>query len=146
MLASANVPSQDLRGCSTAARVVRLLRLLRIVRVLRVLRFFKDMRVMVLGILGSLKPLFWALMLLLLIIYMFSILLLQLIQGDLVELSTLPHFTSFPRVMYTLFMSISGGISWVEVVHPLEHTSPFIAPLFSAYIAFSTFCVLNIVT
>lgn len=29
------------------------------------------------------------------------------------------YFSSVPRTMLTLFMSITGGVSWEDVIHPL---------------------------
>lgn len=101
---------------------------------------------MVMGIMSSLKPLLWALLLLGLIIYIFAIIMLQLIQEEMDLLKSLPHYASLIRLMYTLFMCISGGISWIEVVDPIKHINPMLPLLFVAYIAFSVFCVLNIVT
>lgn len=132
----------------SSARLLRLLRLLRMIRVLRVLRFFKDMRIMVTGILGSLKPLVWALLLLGLIIYMFSIIVLQLIQEEIHNLnaSDVPHFSSLLRLMFTLFACISGGVDWADVADSVQGINPILGPLFIVFIAFSVFCVLNIVT
>jgi hypothetical protein len=71
---------------------------------------------------------------------------LQLLESDIEQLKQHRHFTSLVRLMFTLFMSISGGISWVEVVDPTIDVHPLIAPLFTMYIAFAVFCVLNIIT
>jgi len=140
-----DVSSDGVSNVATA-RLMRLLRLLRIVRVLRVLRFFKDMRIMVMGILHCLKPLVWALLLLGLINYIFAIIMLHLVHEDIEQLQSLPHYTSFVRLMFTFFMCISGGVNWVDVADPMQRLHPMCAPLFVLYIVFSVFCVLNIVT
>jgi hypothetical protein len=135
----------------SSARLVRLFRLLRIIRVLKVLRFFRAMRVMVMGILSSLKPLLRALLLLALIIYVFAIVIVQVLEEDLDQLKNNSgprghFFTSFPRLMHSLFMCISGGVSWVEVSDPIAQVNAAFAPFFAMYVSFCVFCVLNIVT
>jgi len=141
----------------TSARVMRLLRLVRVIRVFRVLRFFSDLRIMVMGIMGSFKALFWALLLLSIIIYVTGIIILQFIAdaaaNELVELGPGPEFegnamfNSLERCCFTLFLCISGGISWVEVAEPLnEVNGTILVPLLTLYVAFAVFCVLNIVT
>ncbi|CAE7438154.1 CCNH [Symbiodinium natans] len=141
----------------TSARVMRLLRLVRVIRVFRVLRFFSDLRIMVMGIMGSFKALFWALLLLSIIIYVTGIIILQFVAdaaaNQHVVMAPGPEFegnamfNSLERCCFTLFLCISGGISWVEVVEPLEEVNgPILVPLLSLYVAFAVFCVLNIVT
>ncbi|CAJ1439847.1 unnamed protein product [Effrenium voratum] len=140
----------------TSARVMRLLRLVRVVRVFRVLRFFADLRIMVMGIMGSFKALVWALLLLFIIIYVTGIIILQFVAeaagngwvtvGTGIEYSGMAMFNSLERCCFTLFLCISGGISWVEVVNVLEAVNPLLVPVLSLYVAFAVFCVLNIVT
>lgn len=133
------------------SRLLRLLRLVRLVRVIRVFRFFKDLRVMVLGIYGSMKPLLWAMLLLALIMYTFAVVLLQFVSDELAKPMPSPaaqkvFFSSIWRAVYTLYMCISAGISWIEVAEPLHDINPILTPAFVCYIALAVFCVLNIVT
>lgn len=133
----------------SSARMIRLLRLFRIVRVLRVLRLFKDLRVMVSGIMSSMKPLLWALLLLALIIYIFAVCFLEFVADHLADggpMQGLTHYNSLVRAAYTLYMSILGGVSWMEVAEPLIAINPFLGVVFSMYVAFAVLCVLNIVT
>lgn len=133
------------------SRLLRLLRLVRLVRVTRVFRFFQDLRVMVLGIYGSMKPLLWAMLLLTLIMYIFAVVILQFVSDELAKPNPSSaaqevFFSSIWRTVYTLYMCISGGISWTEVAEPLHKINPLLTPVFICYIALAIFCVLNIVT
>jgi hypothetical protein len=58
----------------------------------------------------------------------------------------LEYFDSLPKAIYTLYLSIVGGIDWADAAHPLMELSIFLGLLFCAYIAFAVLCVLNIIT
>jgi len=88
----------------------------------------------------------WALLLLTLIIYVFAVVIVQLLDEDLAKLKANVKFTSFLGLMQALFMSISGGVDWSDVSEPMEELNPVLAPLFCLYVSFCVFCVLNIVT
>eukprot|EP00440_Ansanella_granifera_P073528 gb/GFBE01079787.1/.p1 GENE.gb/GFBE01079787.1/~~gb/GFBE01079787.1/.p1 ORF type:complete len:626 (+),score=118.51 gb/GFBE01079787.1/:1-1878(+) len=144
----------------SSARILRLLRLSRIVRIVRVFRFFKDLRVMVGGIMSSMKALMWAMLLLIIIMYVVAVCLLQMVSDWLVSENAAgvveitfsensaahQYFSSLLKTMYTLYMSISGGLSWHDAAKPLQVIHPLLPVLYSAYVAFALFCVLNIVT
>lgn len=141
----------------SSARILRLLRLVRVARVLRVLRFFSDLRVMIMGVLSSLKALMWALILLFFIIYITAVCILQFVGEYLadnpqdfpsgpLEFVGLSPFSSLLTTCFTLFLTISGGISWGELAPPLMLVNPVVTPILTLYIALATFCVLNIVT
>eukprot|EP00929_Paragymnodinium_shiwhaense_P089204 TRINITY_DN49399_c0_g1_i1.p1 TRINITY_DN49399_c0_g1~~TRINITY_DN49399_c0_g1_i1.p1 ORF type:complete len:744 (+),score=110.86 TRINITY_DN49399_c0_g1_i1:89-2233(+) len=136
-----------------AFRVLRMLRVMRISRVIRVFRFFKELRVMVSGIVGSLHSLMWALILLFCIKYMFALVILQFTAMEFESPDSLPPedelmawYGSLSETMYTLFLSICGGVNWKDSVDPLMSVSPLLGITFCFYIAFAMFCVLNIVT
>lgn len=139
-------------------RIVRIARLLRIFRISRVMRFMSALRTLVYSIIGTLTSLFWAIILLILIIYTFGVIFTQ-VAGDHLsdermagetgstkdeELAT--FYGSLPTSMFTLFMSIAAGISWEQVVSPLFSVGWPWAALFTIFIAFTYFAVLNIVT
>ncbi|CAE7268764.1 para, partial [Symbiodinium sp. KB8] len=48
--------------------------------------------------------------------------------------------------MLTLFMSITGGVSWVEVLRPLQAISIFWSYCFLFFVSFTYFAVLNVLT
>jgi len=131
-------------------RLLRLLRLTRVLRILRVLRFFQQLRILVLSILSSVRLFSWALMLLFLISYSFALFVMQIVVVDLNDgVSNGKDYSYWKSVVssvYTLFLCISGGVDWKYVLDPLIDLSPIIGPVFCIYIAFSVFCVLNIVT
>lgn len=139
----------------SALRLFRILRLVRVFRLLRVLRFFSTLRTMIGGVMASAKLLMWALFLLSIIMYVFAVCVLQFIAEEMGPGSGISqdnatalreHFSSLIRTIYTLFLSICGGIDWGSAAEPLLAVSPFMCLLFSIYIAFVIFCVLNIVT
>lgn len=155
------VSDQNIGGVS-AIRLLRILRLIRIIRVIRVMRFFRDLRVLVQGIANSLKSLLWCAALLLVYMYIFSICVMQVVIDEFIShyqepgdhigpdtehgQSLIFHYNSSWRCIYTLYMSISGGVDWGEVSEPLGAIHPIFTVLFCLYIAFTIFCILNIVT
>ena len=56
------------------------------------------------------------------------------------------YFGSLADSMLSLFMSISGGVSWENVVTPLKAVSVAWVFLFLFYVSFTYFAVLNVVT
>jgi len=58
----------------------------------------------------------------------------------------LGEWGSLDRSMFTLFQSISGGVSWREPAVALQGISVLPTSLFTVYIAFVYFAVLNVVT
>eukprot|EP00933_Yihiella_yeosuensis_P050321 TRINITY_DN48102_c0_g1_i1.p1 TRINITY_DN48102_c0_g1~~TRINITY_DN48102_c0_g1_i1.p1 ORF type:complete len:332 (+),score=47.60 TRINITY_DN48102_c0_g1_i1:110-997(+) len=133
-------------------RLLRILRLARVARIIRVIRFFSELRVMVQGILGSARSLLWALVLLLLIIYLYAVTLLQLLSSTAdaneaqTETKTHYGYRSLYATMVTLFMAISGGVDWQNCVQPLDDVHWLLGLSFMAYVFFTMFCCLNIIT
>lgn len=139
----------------TAGKVIRVFRMARIVRIMRVLRFLAELRIMVTLIMNSARSLFWLMVLLIGILYVFSIFFTQgvteflkdPVNHDNAEADTLlADYGSLINSAYTLFASITGGVSWRDVLNPLGHTGWLFSMLFILYIFFCIFSVLNIVT
>lgn len=142
-----------------ALRLVRISRLVKVVRLARVLRFVMALRTLISSIIYTLKSLVWAMILLCLIVYVFAVLFTQA-AGDFLLLdgatllepapematSKTRFFGSLHASMLALFMSITGGVSWVEVVGELQLLSTGWVFVFIFYIAFTYFAVLNVVT
>ncbi|CAE7416797.1 Scn11a, partial [Symbiodinium natans] len=137
-----------------ALRIVRVTRFLKSLRLIRVFRFVLSLRTLITSIIYTLRSLFWALVLLALIIYLFSVLLAQAVADYRVE-SALPeraenaavrYYSSLAKTMLSLFMSITGGVSWEEVLEPLEHISSVWVIVFLIYVQFTYFAVLNVLT
>jgi len=151
-----NSQMQGALGVSSlkALRILRLTRIFKTAQVMRIFRFVIALRTLVRSILHTLKALVWAMLLLFLIVYVFAVLFTQTVSGAMVDLDKtvleLRHvdryFGSLPYTMLSLFMSITGGVSWEAVITPLGYISPVWACLFLFYIAFTYFAVLNVVT
>ncbi|CAE7604158.1 scn4ab [Symbiodinium sp. CCMP2456] len=143
-------------------RSLRLARALRGVRVVRLFRYVSALRTLVLCIVSTMASLVWTLVLLVLIFYTFGVILTQLVtdhcrdatvlnSGDLnavpsCDASLARYWQSVPHSMLTLFMSISGGVSWEDALRPLEAVSPLAAGLMVCYIVLTVLAVLNVVT
>lgn len=155
--ATAQTAASD--ASSTAGKVIRMFRMARIVRIMRVLRFLAELRIMVTLIMHSARSLFWLMILLILILYIFAIFFTQGVT-DLLEEREVDDVQMDPGIMdalqenygsmlssaYTLFASITGGVSWRDVLRPLSYSGFGFAVLFLVYVFFCVFSVLNIVT
>merc|ERR1712083_258523 len=56
------------------------------------------------------------------------------------------HYATLPDAMLTLFMAISGGVSWMDVARPLRELDETWLMIFLVFITFTYFAVLNVVT
>mmetsp|Transcript_58298 Transcript_58298/g.130191 ORF Transcript_58298/g.130191 Transcript_58298/m.130191 type:complete len:614 (-) Transcript_58298:41-1882(-) len=131
-------------------RTLRMLRLARVLRILKVVRFFAELRIMVNGVMGSAKSLFWALLLIMLVNFLFGVFFMQFSLNYLEttdsQAELLAYFGSLSRTMMTLYQAISGGIDWGTAVATLLPVSYWMEYVFSAYVFFTVFCCLNIIT
>mmetsp|Transcript_544 Transcript_544/g.1682 ORF Transcript_544/g.1682 Transcript_544/m.1682 type:complete len:645 (+) Transcript_544:79-2013(+) len=138
---------------SGATNVVRMIRMARVIRVMRVLRFLDELRTMLLLILHSMRSLFWLMVLLGIILFIFSIFftqgvadVLQSTSADGLDPDVQTYYGSLAKSAFTLFMAITGGVSWRDVVDPLKYVGWGFTALFIMYVSFCVFSVLNIVT
>jgi len=140
-----------------AFRLLRVARIAKAVRLMKIFRFVTALRTLVTSIFHTLKSLFWALMLLFLIVYVFGILFSLAVNdhvnagGDLVwngqDLeANRKYFLTLEDTMLSLFMSISGGVSWEDVLAPLKAISTWWVICYVLFISFTYFAVLNVVT
>eukprot|EP00931_Biecheleriopsis_adriatica_P003422 TRINITY_DN10502_c0_g1_i3.p1 TRINITY_DN10502_c0_g1~~TRINITY_DN10502_c0_g1_i3.p1 ORF type:complete len:657 (+),score=115.21 TRINITY_DN10502_c0_g1_i3:84-2054(+) len=142
-------------------RLFRTVRLVRSFRIIRVFKVFRDLRVMLQGILSSIRSLVWALFLLVAIQYLVAVCLLQFASAEIEAKTVDPssgvldadqygqlqdYFGSLAVAMYTLFLSIAGGIDWGDAAAPMLALGTPLGILFCMYIAFAVLCVLNIIT
>jgi len=141
-------------GTMRALRVMRLVRIVRALRVQRLISLVDGLRTLVYSIVVTLKSLFWAIVLLTIIMYVVGVTLTQVViehfnqmgpQGQRHE-GLDRFFSSLDSTMFTLFESISGGLSWDEATRSLGEVSFLLVWLYTAYIAFTCFAVLNVVT
>jgi len=134
-----------------SVKFFRVLRLLRVLRVTRIMRLVEELRTISASIIGSMRSLFWTLVLILMIIFGNSIFFTQVVlfNGDDSPQAwkLKKHFGRLPVTMLTMFEAFTGGISWNEVIEPLNtDISPLVGIIFVLYIAFCTFAMLNVVT
>lgn len=138
-------------------RVLRIMRMVRALRVLRLVRMFRALRIMVASILSSMVSLIWALVLLVVVLYLFSICFLQGVVSEMENMSAaeiedteglLEFYDSVAKGMLTLFMAISGGYDWYELMKPLQRleNSGLYVSAFVFFVFFVVFGVMNILT
>lgn len=139
-----------------AARILRLTRIIHIIRASKMLTFIRALRYLVFSIVSTLKSLVWAMVLLVLIFYTFGTVMTEAATEfrvhsagnyDDEDLETLELFWGdLLTSILTLFMAISGGVSWIEPLEPVKKMGSLWVSLFVIYIGFTYFAVLNVVT
>jgi len=154
-------------------RLVRFIRLVRAVRGARIIRLIRVLRNIFNQLVTTMKPLIWAILLLLMIIYIFAVLFTQACtahrqdndSSDLVtttgsgdqhadpdvldfdpNMGMLRYWATLPRSMFSLYMAITGGISWIELIMPLSNFGWGYVAIFISYITLVEFAVLNVLT
>lgn len=118
----------------------------------------KEIQTMLYGIRASAKPLLCATVLLLMFMYVFAIGVMYVVGEEKREVVNgikrpgegyaflQENYWGVRKTTYTLFMSISGGIDWIDAAGPLIEVAPVMQLMFCMYIVFTLFCVLNIIT
>eukprot|EP00927_Polykrikos_kofoidii_P053906 TRINITY_DN48429_c0_g1_i1.p1 TRINITY_DN48429_c0_g1~~TRINITY_DN48429_c0_g1_i1.p1 ORF type:complete len:598 (-),score=74.44 TRINITY_DN48429_c0_g1_i1:34-1827(-) len=129
-------------------RPLRVLRLVRLLRTVKLLRYFRDLRAMIYGISSSMRPLAFAVGLLSMIMYLTAVLIVDTLasSGTAKESNMTMKFGGVITTLYTLFLSVLGGIDWGEAADPLFAIHPMLGLAYSMYVSFSILCVLNVVT
>lgn len=134
-------------------RMLRLIRLLRVVRIIRILRALTGLRQLLSALAMTLSTLMWYFLALLLFTFVFAVLLMEGVSESIQD-STPPeirdqletHFGSLASTMYSLYLAVTGGYPWRDLVDPLADLSGWWRVVFSAYIFFMFFGVLNVFT
>eukprot|EP00931_Biecheleriopsis_adriatica_P035076 TRINITY_DN20213_c0_g1_i1.p1 TRINITY_DN20213_c0_g1~~TRINITY_DN20213_c0_g1_i1.p1 ORF type:complete len:566 (+),score=91.69 TRINITY_DN20213_c0_g1_i1:115-1812(+) len=144
-------------------RILRVARVLRGMRVLRILRFISSLRALLLSILITLKSLVWTMLLILVLTFSlgsaFTSLVSEHCRSEAIlrtgSRNAIPEclnpelslfWGSLGQSMYTLFMSITGGLDWQHAAASLEAVSIVLTAGFNLYISFMFFAVLNVIT
>jgi len=134
-------------------RGVKAFRVLRAARMIKGISFVRELRLMVASILCSLVSLMWSMLLMLLMLYTFSIFLMQTIESyakehgfERLHEDTPKFYGTLSDCMLSLFMGISGGMDWQEMVRPLEGISRWYVLCYVVYVIFVVFGVMNILT
>lgn len=135
--------------------ILRVLRIARVLRLVRVVHLFRELRTMIGSIFNSVKSLFWTVLLLFLMIYVVAVCITQIVtfyaseNPDIlaVDSDLHEHFSSIYLAVLSLFGSITGGIDWQSVTKPLLDKIGWpVVFLYSLYICFAVFAMLNVVT
>eukprot|EP00931_Biecheleriopsis_adriatica_P022197 TRINITY_DN14331_c0_g2_i1.p1 TRINITY_DN14331_c0_g2~~TRINITY_DN14331_c0_g2_i1.p1 ORF type:complete len:600 (+),score=90.10 TRINITY_DN14331_c0_g2_i1:92-1891(+) len=160
VISSLNLPTSHLR----VFRLLRLVRIFRGMKILRVLRFVGSLRTLLHSVLTTVKSLAWTILLLVLLFYAFGVALTQASSdhcraeaiersgGDgnakpACQLDTVAlYWGTLPESMLTLFMAVTGGVSWELCLAPLREVSALAVVTFIAYINFTVLALLNVVT
>lgn len=134
-------------------RGLRAMRAFRAVRVLRTARYVRELRLMVSSISCSLYSIFWSIVLLCLVLLFFAMAVQQTVQAELeadglshVHPDLLQYYRSLPISMLSLFMAISGGCDWKDLLEPLAEISRVYMVIFTLFVTFLLFGMLNILT
>lgn len=141
----------------TFLRVQRLLKMVRTFRILKIFRhfmIFRKLQTMVMAIVNSLIPLMWAMMLLLVVIFLFAVIFLlgvsDYISDAKVDDATVEEFRVYFETMQmtvlTLWMSVSGGVSWWEIERLLLRISWVWGCLLPFFMAVMLLAMMNIIT
>lgn len=151
-------------------RTLRVFRTARVLRVMRVFRVFTSLRLMVFAIMQSMFSLLWVFILLLLLMYVFAICFLNAADNYIASVAAaeillreassthhvvdanptvdglLEHYGGVWIACNSLFMAISGGKDWNDVLRPLEEVDKAYRLVFSFFVFFTVFGVLNVIT
>ncbi|CAK0828540.1 unnamed protein product [Prorocentrum cordatum] len=153
VLRSLSSGSRHLLDNGGTAKILRLFRVARLLRLIRSFRSLKPLRMLVHSIFFAGKYVLWALIMLFMIVYAFGVVLTQAVAehtggGTHIDDDALvAYFGSLYRSMLSLWMAVSGGISWIELTGPLERTGNiFLVLLLLLYINFVYVFILNVVT
>jgi len=134
----------------TYIRLIRTARTVRIFRIIRILKVFTSLRILLYSVMNTLRSLIWTMVLLGGILYVFGLLFTQAVTEHMVEFGEVPgisrYYGNLPRSVYTLFKAVTGGVSWQDVSTPLSIVSPVWEVVFLAFISFTYFAVLNVIT
>ncbi|CAE7479501.1 CACNA1S [Symbiodinium necroappetens] len=140
-------------GSLTVVRVLRITRVFRVIRVVKVMKFVRSLRQLVESIMHTMKSLAWSMLLLVAIIYVFAI---MFTDASIAHMADNPTSVLNPELsqswgtlhasMHTLFRAVSGGFDWGGTAAALGDVHWAWMYLFTAYIAFCMFAVLNVMT
>jgi len=137
-------------------RVLRFARVLPSLRMLRLIRYIslvRKLRFMMMAILSSRTMLMWSVIVLILEMFLFSIIFLNGVVQYIADASSDDEyvdtmkvfFGSLPMTILTLFMSVSGGVDYWDVLRLLLIMSWGYAVLFIVFIILTVLAVMNVI-
>jgi len=135
-------------------RILRVARAVRIFRSIKVLNHLDGVRICIMAVLSSIKPFLASITIFVMILVCWAIYYTELAVGKLatfeangnqegIELIARFYGTLF-ITSGTLFQCITGGVDWYEPLSVFE--APADRILFYFFIAFSTICMMNVIT
>jgi len=136
----------------TFMRSLRVLRAVRAVRVFRILRFVRELRLMVASVICSLPSLMWACIFLFFVLFLFSMFIISDVSNHIQSQGTVDSalndfYGSLGGSMVSLFMAITGGHDWRDILKPLQEINYYFYTLFFLfYVSFTVFGVMNVLT
>jgi len=136
-------------------RVIRVVRVVRVLRIIKVLSFFRDLRVLMMAIVSTVKTASFAFGLIMFVMYIFGIALTQVVGEHLKEQweagNPVPDdspmmffFGSVPNTILCLFMTIAGGIDWLDAIEPLLEIGAIPTTFFLIYVVLMVLCIMNV--
>lgn len=139
-------------------RLVRAIRIMRVLRIFRALRMFKGLRILMQVVGSSLQLGISGLLLVIAAMWAFGIAISQVVAEHWSEQKLLGKplaetddllvfFGSLWTSLFTLFMTVAGGIDWRDAALPLQNLdnkSGFL--LYLLYVVCMTVCVMNVLT
>lgn len=141
-----------------AAGLLRLLSLGRLARFARLVRLIPELRSIAKIVFVSMASFFWAFALLIILLYCVAVYFtevaadaLKLSQMDAMALASIAvRWGSLWQSVLSLYMAISGGDDWRNLVDPFRSDSPWQYTtnicVFAIYIAFATLVIMNVIT
>eukprot|EP00931_Biecheleriopsis_adriatica_P036628 TRINITY_DN21089_c0_g1_i2.p1 TRINITY_DN21089_c0_g1~~TRINITY_DN21089_c0_g1_i2.p1 ORF type:complete len:596 (+),score=102.68 TRINITY_DN21089_c0_g1_i2:29-1816(+) len=130
--------------------VLSILRIGRVIRILRMVRLIPSLKHLVYLIMASVNSFFWAAVLMLIMIYCLAVYFTMQCNSMKVhgsdDADILRLWGSLGASTLTMFMAITGGADWIELITGIGYDSPASQALFYFYVAFATMVMLNLVT
>ncbi|OLP97505.1 Voltage-dependent P/Q-type calcium channel subunit alpha-1A [Symbiodinium microadriaticum] len=144
------------RSVSEAASL-RVLKLVRILRIARIASAFPELHILISSIIDSLQSLFWTMVLIFACLYGVAVVITQVVSDHKIAIGRevmeqrheemLHFFGSLDSTMVALYMVISEGIHWSELMNQLEETlGGWVRFLFVTFTGFELFAMMNIIT
>jgi len=148
-------------GALNSGRAIRFLKILRItrtVRIGRIIRYARTVQQIVYALQASVGTLFWSMLMVFMVLYCFSIAFVQGATEYLTEFEANDQSDSdvadgfrksygcLGTAIYSLFMAMTGGRNWGEVIEPFLRVSWLYSALFILFISITYFGLLNVVT
>eukprot|EP00929_Paragymnodinium_shiwhaense_P012512 TRINITY_DN11978_c0_g3_i1.p1 TRINITY_DN11978_c0_g3~~TRINITY_DN11978_c0_g3_i1.p1 ORF type:complete len:658 (+),score=69.04 TRINITY_DN11978_c0_g3_i1:117-1976(+) len=134
-------------------RLLRLTRTMKVFRTLRIVRLVGALRTLINSLIGTFKLVIWAFFLIVCLIFVFGVIFGQVVsqarwsEPYIMEDEAMQFFWGdLSSCMYTLFLSVSSGVSWYEAAQPLRELGTPVFLGFITYVALAQWVILNVIT